>query len=128
MKQLICTSLVLAMVVLGAGSWSWAQSATPTAPNNSGINVRDRDADAVTAGQQSNSKSDIELTRQIRRAVEHDGSLSMQAHNVKIISENGVVTLRGPVKSRHEKVSIGRKAREIAGADNVKNLLQVETR
>jgi osmotically-inducible protein OsmY len=127
-KKLICRSLIVLTATLGLATLSWAQSATRIAPNNTGINVRDRDTGAMTAGEQSNSKSDIELTRQIRRAVEHDDSLSMQAHNVKIITENGVVTLRGPVKTRHEKVAIGRKARDIAGADNVHNHLQVETR
>ena len=128
MKKLILRSVIVITAALGVASWSWAQTASSTAPNNSGINVRDRDPGAITAGQQSNSKNDIELTRKIRRAVERDDSLSMQAHNVKIITENGVVTLRGPVKTRHDKVAIGRKAREIAGADSVNNLLQVETR
>jgi hyperosmotically inducible protein len=114
--------------MLGFGSVAVAQTATPTAPNNSAVNVRDRDADAMTAGEQSNSKMDLELTRQIRRAVEKDSSLSMKAHNIKIVSENGSVVLRGPVETRNEKLVIGKKARMIAGADRVHNLLEVETK
>jgi hyperosmotically inducible periplasmic protein len=120
-------SLIILMAGLGVGSVALAQNATPTAPNNSGINVRDRQTGAMTPGEQSNSKIDIELTRQIRRAVEKDDSISMEAHNVKIISDNGIVTLRGPVKTRHDKIAIGKKARAIAGTDNVNNQLQVET-
>src|SRR5947209_6367876 len=95
--------------MLGVGSVAVAQDATPTAPNNTAVNVRDRDARAMTAGEQSNDKMDLELTRSIRRALEKDSSLSMKAHNIKIISENGNVTLRGPVETRHEKVVIGKK-------------------
>ena len=80
---------------------------------------------AVTAGQQSNAKSDVELTRQIREAVVKDASLSVMAQNVKIVSANGSVTLRGPVKSATEKDAIGSKAQAIAGADRVNNQLEV---
>jgi hyperosmotically inducible periplasmic protein len=112
--------------MLGFGSVAVAQDTTPTAPNNTAVNVRDRDAHAMTAGEQSNDKMDLELTRRIRRAVEKDSSLSMKAHNIKIVSEKGNVTLRGPVETRHEKVVIGKKARMIAGAGIVRNLLEIE--
>jgi hyperosmotically inducible periplasmic protein len=113
--------------MLAMGSTGWTQSVTPPAPNDSGINVRDRDAGAMTAGQQSNQKSDIQLTRQIRRAVEKDRALSTVAHNVKIVTLNGMVTLRGPVKTEQEKGAIGSKAQMIAGNDKVDNQLEVET-
>ena len=80
----------------------------------------------MTAGEQSNAKGDVELTRRIRRAVEKDNSLSMTAHNVKIVTANGAVTLRGPVDSEQEKIAIGRKATAIAGANNVDNQLEVK--
>ena len=80
----------------------------------------------MTAGQQSNSKGDVELTRKIRRAVVKDGSLSMMAHNVKIISANGNVILRGPVKTKEEKAAVANKAQAIAGADKVDNQLEVK--
>jgi hyperosmotically inducible periplasmic protein len=96
------------------------------APDNSGVNVRDRNAGAMTAGQQSNATSDGNLTRKIRRAVVRDHSLSMLAHNVKIVSANGSVTLRGPVKTEQEKTVIASKAQAIAGADKIDNQLEVK--
>jgi osmotically-inducible protein OsmY len=80
----------------------------------------------MTADQQSNAKSDVELTRRIRRAVVKDHSLSMLAHNVKIVSANGSVTLRGPVKTEEEKTAVASKAQAIAGAGNVNNQLEVK--
>jgi hyperosmotically inducible protein len=118
-------ALVLSSAVLGTWQVSRAQNPPPAA-NNSAVNVRDRNPDAMTAGQQSNAKGDIELTSQIRRAVVKDGTLSMTAHNIKIVSSGGIVTLRGPVQTEGEKQSIGRKARAIAGAKNVDNQLEVE--
>jgi osmotically-inducible protein OsmY len=103
-----------------------AQDSAPVAPNNSAVNVRDRAPGAMTAGEQSNAKSDVALTRKIRRAVVKDHSLSMLAHNVKIVSANGNVTLRGPVNSEAEKVAIASKAKAIAGAGNVDNQLEVK--
>jgi osmotically-inducible protein OsmY len=111
--------------LLAIGSFSFAQDPAP-APNNTGVNARDRNAEAVTADQQSNSKSDMEITRRIRRAVVKDDALSMMAHNVKIITVNGTVTLRGPVKTEKEKVVIARKARAVSGVDRVRNQLKVE--
>jgi hyperosmotically inducible periplasmic protein len=104
-----------------------AQDSMPTAPNNSAVNVRDRAPDALTADQQSNTKSDLTTTSEVRRAVVKDHSLSILAHNVKIVSVNGKVTLRGPVNTEKEKVAIARKARAIAGRDNVDNQLEVKT-
>jgi osmotically-inducible protein OsmY len=115
----MCSAL-LALSVSG-----WAQS-TPVAPDNTGVNVRDRNAAALTADQQSNSNADIELTRKIRRRLENDPSLSVIAHNVKIISADGNVTLRGPVNTEREKASIGSKAQEVAGAEHkIDNQLEV---
>ena len=116
----ICSAL-LAMCMSG-----WAQS-TPVAPDNTGVNVRDRNAAALTADQQSNHQTDIELTRKIRRTLEHDPSLSVIAHNVKIISADGNVTLRGPVNTKQEKAAIGTKAQTVAGAERkIDNELEVK--
>jgi len=112
-----------ALAFLGLASVALAQS---PAPNNTGINVRDRNPDAATAGTQRNAKSDLELTRQIRRAVVKDHSLSTAAHNIKIVSDGGMVVLRGPVKTDREKLAIDEKARQIAGAKNVQDQLEVE--
>jgi hyperosmotically inducible periplasmic protein len=108
----------------------WAQDAStqagsPTAPDNTKVNQRDR-SDTGTAEQQSNSPSDLELTRQIRKALVHDKSLSTYGHNVKIITQQGSVTLKGPVKSDAEKQEIESKATEVAGsADKIHSELEV---
>ena len=125
MKRLALT-LVMFSTLLGLGFVALAQDSTPTAPDNSAVNVRDRAPGAMTAGQQSNSTSDVELTRRIRRAVVQDHSLSMLAHNVKIISTNGAVMVRGPVKTEEEKTAIANKAQAIAGAGKVDNQLEVK--
>jgi hyperosmotically inducible periplasmic protein len=121
----IALRLVLCSALLGVGTVAMAQDSKPLAANNSGVNVRDRAPGAMTAGQQSNAKSDVELTREIRRAVVKDDQLSMMAHNVKIVSSSGTVTLRGPVKTREEKIVIGHKARAVAGKGMVDNQLEV---
>jgi hyperosmotically inducible protein len=121
----IALRLVLCSALLGMGTVTMAQDSKPLAANNSGVNVRDRAPGAMTAGQQSNAKSDLELTREIRRAVVKDNQLSMMAHNVKIVSSSGTVTLRGPVKTSEEKLAIGHKARAVAGKGMVDNQLEV---
>lgn len=118
--------LILSVALLGVGIGAMAQNSPPIAPDNSGVNRRDRAPGAMTADQQSNAKSDVELTREIRRAVVKDSSLSTLAHNVKIVSVNGSVTLRGPVKTVEEKTVIASKAQAIAGADKVVNQLEVK--
>ena len=125
MKRIALT-LVLSSVLLALGTVTMAQESGSVAPDNSAVNVRDRDPGAMTAGEQSNSKSDVELTREIRRAVVKDHSLSMLAHNVKIVTANGSVTLRGPVKTEEPKTAIASKAQQIAGADKVDNQLEVK--
>jgi hyperosmotically inducible periplasmic protein len=122
----IALTLVLSSALLGVGTVAMAQEPVPVAPDNSAVNVRDRDPNAMTAAEQSNAKSDVELTREIRRAVVKDQSLSMLAHNVKIVAANGSVTLRGPVHTEEEKDAIASKAQQIAGADKVDNRLEVK--
>ncbi len=94
--------------------------------DNSAMNKRDRDSSQPTADQQKGSASDRETTRQIRRAITKDSSLSTYAHNVKIITQGGQVTLRGPVRSDDEKRAVEAKATEIAGAGRVNDQLEVK--
>jgi hyperosmotically inducible protein len=122
----LASVIVVSVFLLSVAGIVRAEDGPPLQRDNSGVNVRDRDNAAVTAGQQSNAKSDVELTRQIREAVVKDASLSMLAQNVKIVSANGSVTLRGPVKTVAEKDAIGSKAQAIAGADRVSNPLEVK--
>jgi hyperosmotically inducible periplasmic protein len=105
-----------------------ASSDQSVPPDNSGRNVRDRAPNAVTPFTQSSNHTDFEITRRIRRALVKDKSLSMMAKNVKVITVDGTVTLRGPVKSEHEKATIADEATQIAGPGNVTNLLEVAGR
>ncbi len=102
-----------------------ANDAKAVPPDNTGRNERDRNQAAVTPMDQSNDPKDVELTQKIRKVVVSDDALSMNAHNVKIISANGVVTLRGPVNTPEEKAKIEAAAKQAAGASNVRNELEV---
>jgi len=79
----------------------------------------------VTADQSKNNKADRELTAKIRESIVADKSLSVSAHNVKIITQDGTVTLRGKVKSEEERQAIADKATELAGTGKVTNDLIV---
>jgi len=102
-----------------------AKAAGDQAADNTGKNRQAREAMEPTAEQQPSNRSDLELTRQIRRALVRDDNLSLYAHNVKIVAQNGTVTLKGAVRSADEKKTVEQKATEIAGAANVKSELEV---
>jgi hyperosmotically inducible periplasmic protein len=105
-----------------------AQDSTTPAPDNTKVNDRDRNKAESTADQQKENRPDREITRDIRRSIVQDKSLSTYAHNIKIISQNGMVTLKGPVRSEEEKTAIEGKAAEIAGKDKVTSQLEVKSK
>ena len=110
--------------VLVSGLAAWAQEPA-TQPDNTKMNQNEK-ATNKTADQQKNNQSDLELTRQIRRAIVQDKSLSTYAHNVKVVAQGGTVTLKGPVRSEEEKAAIEKKATEVAGGPaKIQNELQV---
>lgn len=94
--------------------------------DNTAKNERDRSGETLTSGDQSNSPEDIKITAAIRRAVVADKSLSMTAKNVKIITVQGKVTLRGPVTNAQEKATIARLAKSAAGKAKIQNQLEVK--
>ena len=119
--------LALALVISLAPIVARAQdSSTPPAPDNTKVNTRDRSQTQPTADQQKENRSDKDITRDIRRSIMQDKSLSTYAHNVKIISQNGMVTLKGPVRSEEEKSAIEAKATEVVGKDSVSSRLEVK--
>lgn len=119
-------AFALACLLSGSAALANAQSATPSpAPDNTKVNQRDTKPSEPTAGQQHNDSKDLEITQQIRKSITADKSLSSYAHNVKVISQRGKVTLKGPVRSSAEKATIEAKAAEIAGQDNVTSELAV---
>ena len=94
-----------------------------TAPDNT---KKNKDQPSPTAEQQKMNPADRAITQKIRKAVHHDDtSLSTYAHNIKIITQDGKVTLRGPVRSEEEKNSLQAKAVTIAGQENVTNQLEI---
>ena len=110
---------------LGCAALANAQDAQQPAPDNTKTNQRDRDKAAATADKQKMSPEDRELTRKIREAVTADKSLSTYAHNIKIITRDGKVTLKGPVRSNEEKSALLSKATQIAGEGNVTEEMDV---
>lgn len=93
--------------------------------DNTGINIRDRNSMTKTPGDQSENESDRTITQKIRRSIISDNSLSTNAKNIKIITINGVVTLRGPVNSYEEKDAIAKKVNDVQGIVEVDNQLEI---
>ena len=120
---------LLTSILLGGLAIATAQEpaqTTPPAADNTKVNERGQNPNESTADQQKNNRSDVETAKQIRQSLMNDKSLSTYAHNVKIISQNGMVTLKGPVRSEQEKHTIEMKATEVAGEGNVTSELEVQ--
>lgn len=124
MKKFVARSVLVQLVLLGSLSLLWAQQEQVPADNTK-VNQRDRNQNEPTADQQKENRSDRDLTERIRKVLMQDKSLSTSGHNIKVITQNGMVTLKGPVKSEDEKQKIEAKAAEIAGADKVTSELQI---
>jgi osmotically-inducible protein OsmY len=122
MQQAIRRSLLMSGLLVGLGIGStFAQT-----PDNTKVNQRDRSKSEPTADQAKNTMSDREIMQKIRKSVVADKSLSTYGHNVKIISDHGKVTLKGPVHTDEERRNIEAKAREVAGEGNVNNAIEVK--
>ena len=107
---------------LGAGPQVRAQQ---NAPDNTKTNQGVANKGATTTDQQKMNAADRNITKEIRSSIMKDKSLSTYAHNIKIITQDGKVTLKGPVRSEDEKAAIESKAVAIAGANNVTDQLEV---
>jgi osmotically-inducible protein OsmY len=114
-----------AFLISGTAFIAAAQEDKPVKSDNTKVNKKDRNKSEPTADQQKMNSSDTDLTKQIRKAIMDDKSLSTYAHNVKVITQNGAVTLKGPVRTEEEKSAIEAKAREVAGADKVTSEITV---
>jgi hyperosmotically inducible protein len=93
---------------------------------NTEINVRDKANTTLTPEDQKETESDIKITADIRQAIIKNKSLSVDAQNVKIITRNGVVTLRGPVESKKESKKIKKIAKHTPGVLKVDNQLEIK--
>lgn len=118
----MCAVLLVSSLGLAAGQDS---TNGQSAPDNTKTNAHRRGNAEPSADQQNESASDRAITQQIRKAIVKDKSLSSSAHNVKIITQNGQVTLAGPVRSEEEKKTLQDLANSVAGVSNVNNQLQV---
>lgn len=125
-KSLVC-GLAFTSAFLIAGNAHAQQDTQQPAPDNTKVNQRDRKSAEPTADQGKNNLSDREVMRRIRRDVVNDKSLSTYGHNVKIISEHGKVTLKGPVHSDDEKNTVEQYARRVVGDGNVTDELTVKS-
>lgn len=101
---------------------AWHQDSQQPAPDNTKAN---KDQRSPSADDQKMNPADRAITQKIRKSIHEDKSLSTYAHNIKIITQDGKVTLRGPVRSDEEKDNLQSKAAAVAGADNVTNQLEV---
>ena len=110
---------------LGASLLASVPQNQQPAPDNTKNNQGDASKDAMTADQQKMNPADRNTTRQIRKSIMQDKSLSSYAHNIKIITQDGKVTLKGPVRSDDDKASIEAKAVAVVGAGNVTNQLEI---
>ena len=120
-------ALVLAGALSVSASAAGAQTQPQTQPpaDNTKVNQRDRAQGAVTADQQKENAGDRELTQKIRSALMKDKTLSTYAHNVKVVSQDGQVTLKGPVRTEAEKKSVEAKATEVAGEGHVTSQISI---
>jgi hyperosmotically inducible protein len=122
MKRTILTLACLSAFSLAA----LAADDEKAKPDNTATNERDRSGETKTSGDQSNSSADLKITQAIRQALVKDNELSMTAKNIKIITANGQVTLRGPVKTAQEKAKIGQIARSAASGVQIDDQLDVK--
>ena len=130
---LILTTAACIVALAIATDASAQQSASSSAPvasasvDNSAMNQRDRSSSTVTPVDQPNDKADVKLAAAVRRAIVKDKSLSMTAHNVKLVAVGGVVTLRGPVESADEKARLESLVQGVSGVSRVDSQLDVKT-
>lgn len=116
--------VVLACVlVTGCENQSAVQ---PTERDNTAVNRRDANDSTLTPMDQSNASADIDQVAAIRKAVMDIDDLSVNGQNVKIITGNGSVVLRGPVASQAEREAIEKAAAKFAGSNKIVNELEIE--
>lgn len=109
----------------GQGTMS-QQKGTPPVDDNTKVNERDQSGALPTPMDQGNNAADLDTTQRIRKALMSDDSLSSDGKNAKVITSNGVVTLRGPVKNEAERQAVKAMALQAAGPNRVEDHLDVK--
>ena len=117
---------LLAVTFLSAFSLAALAGNEKVNPDNTATNERDRSGESKTSGDQSNSSADLKTTQAIRQALMKDSELSTTAKNIKVITANGQVTLRGAVKNAQEKAKIDQLAKSATGGAQIDNQLDVK--
>ena len=130
MKKKLCSGIFMAIIgfaILNGGLNIAAMrpAQEPPKPDNTAVNKGDRDPSQPNADRQKQDRKDVDLAKEIRKAIVADKSLSTYAHNVKVIAQDGNVTLRGPVRTQEEKAAVEEKAAQVAGQANVKSEITV---
>lgn len=123
----LLTLVLAAGLMLMADLVNAAGETTGSRLENTERNVRDKGDTTLTPEDQSENESDIRITAEIRKAITDDDSLSVNAHNVKVITRNGTVTLRGPVDSEAEKTKLQAIVQQVSGVSQVDNQLEAKT-
>jgi hyperosmotically inducible periplasmic protein len=126
MRKALATLVALGAFSTMSFSLKAQTNSSPPAPDNTKVNQRDRSKTEPTADQGKNNLSDRDLMQKIRKSLMDDKSLSTSAHNVKIVAQNGQVTLKGPVASEDEKRAVEQKATSVAGSGNVTDEMTVK--
>lgn len=124
------SSFKLALLPVGTLALSFSLMAAPALrlqdqPPAADNTAKNKDQNPPTADQQKMNPTDRAIAQKIRKAIHEDKSLSIYAHNIKVISQDGKVTLRGPVRSEQDKANIMAKAAGVAGQENVTNELEI---
>ena len=123
---ILTSSLIMMAVTVRAEQNDAIYLAASSALENTEVNVRDKDNTTLTPEDQKETESDIKITADIRKAIIKNKSLSVDAQNVKIITRNGVVTLRGPVETKKESKKLKKIARHTPGVLKVNNQLEIK--
>ena len=124
--MMLMNRTLLVLACLGTVTLAAMAADDKTKPYNTALNERDRSGETQTSGDQSNSSADLKTTQAIRQSLMKDSELSTTAKNIKIITDNGRVTLRGPVKNAQEKAKIDQLAKSAAGGAKIDDQLDVK--
>jgi hyperosmotically inducible protein len=126
LKQLPLLFLVLAGLMLMTDRVRAEGETTGSPVENTGRNIRDQGNTTLTPEDQLQNEGDLQITATIRQTITGDDSLSVNAHNAKVITRNGTVTLRGPVDSEAEKARLQAIAQQTSGVNQVDNQLEIK--
>jgi hyperosmotically inducible periplasmic protein len=125
-RQAAMRPSILLGLLLVVPSLGFTQGGPPNPrADNTAVNVRDKKDELPQATDQTNNKEDLALAAKVRRAIVSDRSLSLSAHNIKLVVVSGVATLRGPVATAGERTRVGDIASGVDGVAHVDNQLDV---